>query len=89
MLVQAGKFSGCFAPEASRKNCFGLRLQFGSLLVESRDGIRKSAFPCFRCALLQLCSHRSNLRESSKLSFMPSTEPLCISNCLRRSQAES
>jgi len=86
MLVQAGKILRLFragrqAVEIALRGAF----QFGSLLVESRDRIRKSALPCFRGAFLQLCAHRLNLRECFETFIHSSTEPLCISNCLRRS----
>src|SRR6202158_4870837 len=64
MLVQAGEILWLF--RAGRQSVeIALRgaFQFGSLLVESSDRIRKSALPCFRGAFLQLCEHRLNLRE--------------------------
>jgi len=46
------KFSGCFAPGGKPKKLLWAALSnSAACLVESRDGIRKSAFPCFRCAL--------------------------------------
>src|SRR5258708_37867882 len=67
MLVQAGKIlrllpAGRQAEEIALRCAF----HFSSLFIESRDRIRKRALLCFRGALLQLGTHRLNLRERFK-----------------------
>jgi len=69
------KFSGAFAPAADQRNCSASRFHFRSLFVQSRDRLGESALPCFRGAFLQLCAHRSNLRERFETPVQPFNGP--------------
>ena len=64
MLVQAGEILRLLRSRRQTEEVALRRtFQFRSLFIQSRNGIRKSALPCFRSALLQLRPHCSNLRK--------------------------